>query len=235
MSKEKTDYEVLAEVCTAWWRGLQSLHEESGKPKGPPGNPLPPNRGALAQLRRIGVAPVGGQDAVDVTGALGVPAFLDLLKRLNGARFRERSKIQSWLIPDKRFPENFKLEPFCIAAATIARVREDSSGVEHRCGATAKLLGEGFPETQVFAEPRFKRLMRCRDDWPDLMAQARRIAAILEKKAPIGDLAASLVLWNYQPSIRRDWAFQYYQKSFEAPDASPVIGPTAAPSTPTTA
>jgi len=230
MSKEKTDYEVLAEVFTAWWRGLQSLHEESGKPKGPPGNPLPPNREALAKLRRIGVEPEGGQDAVDVISALGVPAFLDLLKRLNGATFRERPKIQSWLTPDKRNPDNFKLEPFAIAAATIARIRDDSSGNEHRCGATAKLLGEGFPETQVFAEPRFKRLMRCRNDWPDLMAQARRIAAILEKKAPVGDLAASLVLWNADPRIRRDWAFQYYQKSFEVPD--PV--PAAAPSTPAT-
>jgi CRISPR type I-E-associated protein CasB/Cse2 len=221
MSKADPDYMVLAEVFTAWWRDLQSL-SKAGNPIMIGVAPKSPNRKALAELRRIGVAPEGGQDAVDVVRALECSAFQDLARRIKISSLRP--EIRKWVEPDSA-----RVEPFAIAASTIARVRVDESEGRERCGATAKMLGsprsEGGKEP-LFAEPRFKRLMRCRDDWPDLMAQARRIAAILEKRAPIGDLAASLVLWNADPRIRRDWAFQYYQKSFEAPEATPTADQT---------
>ena len=221
MSTASHDYDVLAGVFIAWWRELQSL-SKAGKPVMIAGAPKPPNRKALAELRRINTVAEAGRDVVDIGRALGSDAFRDLLLRLNSSDLHPQSKVRKWL--GERSPQ---LEPFAIAAATVARVREDSGGVSGRPGATAKLLGDGFPDTHVFAEARFKRLLRCRDDWPDLMAQARRIAAILERKAPIGDLAASLVLWNAEPRIRRDWAFQYYQKSFEAPDLAPPVEPMA--------
>ena len=221
MSKADPDYKVIAEVFTAWWRDLQSL-SKAGNPILIAGSRKSPDRKALAELRRIGVAQDDGQDAVDVTGALGVEAFRDLVERLRTSSLAPHSKVRPWLRAD-----GLCLEPFAIAAASIARIRDDSGGKSDWCGATARMLGDGFPVSQVFAEPRFKRLIRSRNDWPDLMAQARRIAAILERKAPIGDLAASLVLWNHLPGVRRDWAFQYYQKSFEAPDpASAIDQPT---------
>ncbi len=221
MSKIDPDYQVLAEVFTAWWRNLQSL-SKAGNPILIAGSPKPPDRKALAELRRIAVASFGGQDEVDVASALGIEAFRDLVQRLRSSSLATGSKVRPWLRAD-----GMRLEPIAIAAATIARIREDAGGQSDWCGATAKMLGEGFPETHVFAEPRFKRLMRSRNnDWPDLMAQARRIAAILEKRAPIGDLAASLVLWNAEPRIRRDWAFQYYQKSFEPADLDAAASPS---------
>ena len=227
MTEQPRDYDVLADVFKEWWGDLQSL-SKAGNPILIGGSPKPPNRKALAELRRINIADEGGQAVVDITRALGIDAFRDLVQRLRASKLGPDSKVRPWLRAD-----GMCLEPLAIAAATVARVREDNGGKSDWCGATAKMLGEGFPEEQVFAEPRFKRLMRSKADWPDLMAQARRIAAILERKAPIGDLAASLVLWNAEPGIRRDWAFQYYQKSFEAPDLPPTTE-AASPTSPST-
>jgi CRISPR type I-E-associated protein CasB/Cse2 len=210
MSSVPTDYATLATLFTDWWRGLQSL-DKNGKSRLIAGQPMPPDRKALAELRRINVIDEAGQSAVDIGRALSIPAFRDLIGRL-GAK------------------DNDALEPSAIAAATLARVRTDTNS-RHKAGTTARLLGatrsgeaDGEP---LYAEPRFKRLLRSRDDPPDLLAQARRVAAILEREAPIGDLAASLVLWNARPDIsnpiRRDWAFQYYQRDFTAvaePDAT---------------
>lgn len=208
------DYQRLHALFTGWWRELQRLDENGNQIKaGPYGNPLGPNRKAFAELRRIDTVPVAGQSVVDVGYALGVPAFRALIKRAGGADVRSQ------------------IEAFAIAAATLARIREDAGG--ERCGATAGLLGA--PRNQeskepLFAEARFKRLMRTRDDWPDLLAQARRLGAILDKRAPIGDLGASLVLWNVDPSIRTRWAFNYYRGDLEAPDDEPQQA--AAPATP---
>ena len=145
------------------------------------------------------------------------------------AEFVERRKWLSESDP--------RLEPFAIAAATLARVRKDA-GSGSRPGATARQLGaprsEGGAEP-LYAETRFKRLLRCRDDWPDLLAQARRVAAILEREAPIGDLGASLVLWNADPSIRKHWAFQYYaQRDFESAADDDPPAPTLPTSVPAT-
>ncbi len=229
MTERPRDYDVLADVFTMWWRSLQRL-DGSDKPirTSGTGTPLPPNRQALAELRRIGIVDEDGTPAVDVARALSIPAFGDLIKRLRNEPNLSQS-VKLWLTNDRPC-----LEPFAIAAATLARVREDSNTGSRR-GVTAKLLGsERSKEAKepLFAEARFKRLVRCRNDWPDLMAQARRIAAILEKKAPIGDLGASLVLWNTDPHISRDWAFQYYQRDFEKPaddEVRPVATESATP------
>jgi CRISPR type I-E-associated protein CasB/Cse2 len=206
------DYAALSAIFTVWWRELQGLQAKSGKPIMIAGLPKKSDRQALAELRRIGIVDEGGMPAVDLARAISIPAFGILIGRLQSPKAISGT-LKGWLAGD-----TMQLDPFAIAAATLARIRQDSG--KEQLGATAKLLGDGFPETHVFAEPRFKRLLRCRDDWPDLMSQARRVGAILERQAPIGDLGASLVLWNSNPRIRRDWAFQYYQKNYEAADDS---------------
>ena len=212
------DYNVIAKICRDWWRELQSLNP-AGKPiilKG--GGEKAPDRAALAQLRRIGVIDLGGAPAVDVVGALDISAFRMLMARLQDER-----RVKRWIASKAR-----EWEPFVIAAATLAHIRSDAGG--HKRGATAKLLGEprgegNEAEDRLFAEARFKRLIRTRNDWPGLFAQARRIAAILEKEAPIGDLGASLILWNADPRTTRDWAFQYYQRAAAMPEAEPDAAP----------
>jgi CRISPR-associated protein Cse2 (CRISPR_cse2) len=225
-----SDYDVVSAVFFDWWRELQSLNK-SGNPIKINGSPKSPDRKALAELRRINIVHEGSGDVIDVGRALGIEAFRDLVLRLKASDLHPGSKVRSCLNCEAG---KSKLEPFAIAAATVARIREDSDTKSSRCGATARMLGEGFPDCP-FAEARFKRLMRSRDE-TDLMAQARRISAILERTAPIGDLAASLVLWNDEPRIRREWAFQYYQKSFEAPrdePESPALTAASKPPSPT--
>ena len=142
-----------------------------------------------------------------------------LMARLQGLPIGNR-QVERWLAS-----KGEEWECFAIAAATLAHIRTDAGG---RRGATARLLGQprgGEGEDRLFAEARFKRLIRTRNDWPGLLVQARRIAAILGKEAPVGDLGASLILWNADPRIARDWAFQYYQREFDMPEreAEPAI------------
>lgn len=203
------DYEIIADACTNWWRELQSLNP-AGKPiVFATGGVKPADRAALAQLRRIGVIDLGGAAAVDVAGVLDVSAFRMLMARLQGLPIRNW-QVARWLASKAE-----EWEPFAIAGVTLALIRADAGG--NRRGATAKLLGAGDDEDRVFAEARFKRLIRTRNDWPGLLVQARRIAAILGKEAPVGDLGASLILWNADIYITRDWAFQYYQRESAAP------------------
>ncbi len=202
-------YKFIAERCTEWWRKLQGLDEES-KPRNPP---KAPDRRALAELRRLGIIEFGGVQEVDVAAALNICAFRDLIRGLGADK------------PGKYGGPAFDLAPYVIAATTLARIRADSGGGKR--GATAHLLGqprgESGNEDRLFAEARFKRLIRTRGDWPGLMAQGRRIAAILECEAPVGDLGASLILWNTDPYIARDWAFQYYQqREFEPAAPAPA-------------
>ena len=213
------DYKIIADACTNWWRELQSL-SPAGKAIGlKSGGEKAPDRAALAQLRRVGVMDLGGAPAVDVTGALDSSAFRMLMARLQGLPIGNR-QVERWLAS-----KGEEWECFAIAAATLAQIRTDAGG---RRGATARLLGQprgGEGEDRLFAEARFKRLIRTRNDWPGLLVQARRIAAILGKEAPVGDLGASLILWNADPRITRDWAFQYYQREFDMPEreAEPAI------------
>jgi len=209
MANRPKDYVALHAVFTRWWHGLQGVdrHGREGR-----------DRKSLAELRRINVVPIGGHSVIDVADAVGVDSFQRLIKAVGGLSVAD------------------PLEPFIIAATTLARIREDTRTGPADRGATASLLGmprsEGSTE-KLFAEARFKRLMRSIDDWPDLLAQARRVGAILEKKAPVGDLGASIVLWNADPSIRTRWAFNYYQGELEPETADapkPSSEATSAPS-----
>lgn len=204
----KEEYKAIADACTLWWRRLQGL-TDGGKEI--PGKG--PDRAALAQLRRIGVIDLGGVPTVDSASALGISAFQELIRTLRAASLKNWH-VRSWLGCAQ--PDATDFSAFAIAAATLARIRADAGGQQR--GATAKLLGAGEDDDRLFAEARFKRLIRTRNDWPGLLAQARRIAALLDREAPVGDLGASLILWNADPRIARDWAFQYYQREFAMPD-----------------
>lgn len=219
------DYKAIAEVCTGWWRALRSLNGAGEPIQLGNGSPKAPDRAALAELRRLGVIELGGAPAVDIGQALSSSAFLKLFADLRGAPISEKSRVRRWLYGGQPC-----LEPFAIAAATLAHIRSDAGGKGR--GATARLLGAprsegGASEDRLFAEPRFKRLIRT-NDWPGLLAQARRIAAILERQAPIGDLGASLILWNADPGIVRDWAFQYYRRNYESPSPAHETAPVGA-------
>lgn len=215
MSEDKRDdYKELAWICRSWWRRLNAL-DRDGKSILIGDAEKSRDRAALAELRRIDVTNGHGTASEEVVSAR---AFYDLFLRLREAAQEKKlsnRRLLRWLSED-----NPELAPFAIAAATLARVREDCGKREAKRGETAWLLAaprsEGADKNSpLFAEVRFKRLIRTRDDWPGLMSRARRIAAILEREAPIGDLGASLILWNADPRIASDWALQYYGREFE--------------------
>lgn len=222
MGKTPDDYATLQTIFTKWWRNLNQI-DANGNPRLAKGTstPRPRDRKSLAELRRIDVVEEGGHPVVAVGAALGVAAFRALVAEIRDTNFRSQT-VLAWCSTG-----NFTLEPFAIAATTLAGIRADAGSA--RCGATARLLGGDDP---IFAEPRFKRLMRSRNDWPDLLAQARRIGAILQKEAPVGDLGASLVLWNADPSIRTRWAFNYYQGELEPESNTAPLPPSDASSAP---
>lgn len=233
MSRQvEDDYLELARTCRRWWRNLNAL-DKDGKPIVIGGAEKPRDRAALAQLRRIDVIDDDGTPIVDVGGALGIPAFRNLIHSLRTSlaeRKLSNARVAYWLSDDCPF-----MEPFAIAASAISRFRNDSGDKSEKRGATARLLGKPRSEgagddDHLFAEARFKQLIRTRNDWPGLMRQSRRIAAILEREAPIGDLSASLILWNASPHVTRDWAFQYYQREFEPPESGEdnITSPTSA-------
>lgn len=211
MNAKPYDYDQIADICVVWWWSLQQRET-------PGGRHVSADKAALAQLRRIDIIDYGGAPAVDIGAALGIPAFRDFIRRMRGAQFRN-STIVRWLWDDR-----MTLEPFAIAASALAHTREDAG--TGKLGATARFLGKPTKGevggNACFAEARFKRLIRTRNqDWPGLHLQARRIVAILGQKAPIGDLGASLILWNADPRIFKHWAFQYYQKDFEQAATEP--------------
>lgn len=208
------DYDALSQVCREWWASMQELEKDGEVVR-------PRDRAALAELRRIDVADFDGTPVVDIGYALSIPAFRDLIRRLRKAEHEKalsNARLLRWLQGSNDAPP--EVAPFAVAAATLARVKEDCGKPGDKRGETGRLLGaprsEGADkEDRLLAEARFKRLIRTRGDWPDLMRQARRIAALLERKAPVGDLGASLILWNADPGTARDWAFRYYGRDFE--------------------
>lgn len=151
----------------------------------------PDRTAALAQLRRVGTIDLGTGSIPDEAQALTVSAYQRLYRR-----------VRAWE-PRELLPTAWETA-LVIAAVTLAHVRTDCPGRR-----TAALLGGPDEATRVMAQSRFLRLMRV-ENAGDLMAQARRVTALLGRTAPVGELGASLLFWQARPHVRRDWARSYY-------------------------
>lgn len=176
---------ALRGVVQSWWRGLRGLHPITGEEI--PGRE--PDRGELARLRRVGEAGESDLPDVALVEALPIDSFRDLWRKVAA-----KLKVQH---------DDLLAEYAAVAAATLARIRTDAGR-----GDTARLLGDPR-DSPVFAEPRFRRLIRV-ESAVDLLDQGRRIAAMLGGTAPVGELGASLILWDRDPKVRRRWTFAYY-------------------------
>ena len=202
----RQNYDHIADVCTEWWRGLNGLDVNTG------GESKPPNRAAIAKLRRIGTVTVDGREEMDTATELG--HYSVLFARLKGptsAPFRPY-----------RDQDDFA-QAVAVVAGTLARVRNATGGK------TAALLGVQRVEKQrLMQEERFKRLVRTRD-WAELHSRGRRMVHLLGQTAPVGDLGASLFLWFAGPHVIRDWSLGYYGID-ETPDPVPAAIAPASPS-----
>ena len=193
----------LRGIFQGWWIGLTDAAHDG----------LRRQRGELAELGRIDLVAEGGRNAPDVMAALLRESFRNLVSDVD--------PIHS--LNDLQGPA---IEDLVTAAVTLARLRQD---VRHRT--TAQLLGGRKDEDRLMKEGRFLALMRS-DTPADLFDQARRLPGLLKGEAPVGELGASLLLWRTTPSVRRDWARDYYHLDLgsrerrvpEIPGPAPVAG-----------
>lgn len=182
--------ELIETICRDWWRGLTDAGNAGRRA----------DRGALARLRRVGLADFGGGPEPDLTALLGEEAFRSLYRRLRGLKGK---------------PADWETDLVTVAM-TLAHVREDAGKAR-----TAALLGGPDDDKRRMKEARFRRLMRVADAG-DLFDEARRLIMLLDRRAPVGELGASLLLWRHEPHVRRDWARAYYgldTDSLETTDA----------------
>ena len=199
MTYEEKDAKLRGEF-RRWWQGLTDATHDG----------MHRQRGALARLRRIDLIETLGRRAPDVVAALMEEPFRDLIQAVQP--FHDLHQMQ-----DER------IEDLVTAAVTLARLRLD---IRHRT--TAQMLGGKKDEDRVLKEGRFLALMRS-DTPADLFDQARRLPDLLRNEAPVGELGVSLLLWRTTPSVRRDWARDYYhldlggrERRSESPGPAPI-------------
>lgn len=181
MTFEERDAKLRG-VFRRWWFGLTDAANNGSNRK----------RAALAKLRRINLIQTAARRAPDVISALVEEPFRDLIQAVQP-------------IHDLHQMQDERIEDLVTAAVTLARLRQD---VQHH-RTTAALLGGHKDEDRLMKEGRFLALMRSNSP-ADLFDQARRLPDLLKGEAPIGELGASLLLWRTTPSVRRDWARDYY-------------------------
>jgi CRISPR type I-E-associated protein CasB/Cse2 len=172
----------LESIFWRWWSGLNDVAHDGANQ----------NRGALARLRRIDLVDGVSGRAPDVVSALVVEPFRDLVRAVDP-------------IFSLHQMQGDRIEDLVTVAVTLSRIR---SKVGY---ATAKRLGGQKDVTEnLMKEGRFLALLRTSTS-ADLFDQARRLADLLGGEAPVGELGMSLLLWRRSPTIRLDWARDYYK------------------------
>lgn len=171
---------TTASVFARWWSGMTDAAHEGANA----------DRKGLAELRRVGLVDVDGVPTPDTIAAIEVSGFRRLYHDIK---------------PLVRFGPGDLETDLAVAAATLARVRRNVGPAMR----TATMLGGRDEDDRAMKEGRFLRLMRVETPG-DLFDQARRLVALLNGEAPVGELGASLLFWRRTPAVRRAWARAYY-------------------------
>lgn len=153
--------------------------QRAGHPNAGPGL-----RGDRAALRR----------AHDLVGIVSIPATIDLFMRLDIRRPGQPGGRADWI---------------AVIAAVLADVGEEPARMSGG-NSLARLLGPApVPDgPSALSEHRFRRLMQVGDPTEALPA-FRRLVRMAGGKAPVRDLATSLLTWNTDETRKR-WVFDYY-------------------------
>jgi CRISPR system Cascade subunit CasB len=148
---------------------------------------LEDDKGERAFLRRAGT----------LTEVMLSPSFVDLLRTLRN---------QGYAVSNHNHP----LSKIAAIAGLSARIKAPAdAGLATRMG-TPKATGS----TPTFSQLRLRRILAC-DDIEELYTLLRRALAVLDDKADLADLAATV--WNWSPlddkrpfDPRRRLAYDYY-------------------------
>jgi CRISPR type I-E-associated protein CasB/Cse2 len=191
------------------WRTLTGGGDRSGA-----------NRADRAALRKLGCTQTPAGEQIDLLTALAIPSFQTYRKSL-GIGLKDQQSVQMWE----------RLAYAAVAASAIAWIDANSNA-----RSVATLLG-GAGRDVLYSEVRFKRLLRC--DSPErLLPEAQRMARILGRAAPVGDLGDVLANWGHEtwgPRKRRNWAFDYWKQTDAEADTSQFTDPSSDSETETTA
>lgn len=205
-----TDYltlkRAIGDVAFAWWAGLARPDKDGAWT-------AEADRASFAKLRRLGSLAESDLNEA-IISALAEPAFfgrtqvgLGLLNRI--------AAIEGLARPDRaRERAMIDLAPrVLVAAIVLADIRKNSRAL--RVGKELREAQSGEDGVRDSARARFLRLLRT-DDPQDLLPQARRLSKVLDRKAPVGALGASLILWTDAAlgrPIRKEWAIDFFSPS----------------------
>jgi CRISPR system Cascade subunit CasB len=111
-------------------------------------------------------------------------------------------------------------ETVALIAAVLAHVRENNSRQR-----VARAAGAQNGDTARVSPLRFRKILAVRGN-ADCLIAFRRLVALLDRSANIGDLAASLAEWNRDGAgdrRRTRWAFDYYNAGEAAPSEAQTV------------
>lgn len=159
--------------------------------------------GALARLRRASSPMEAAQEMQTIA----------LYRRLHGAKFNEQ-----------------KLAATAVVAAVLAHIRKNTADEDSddRGKSTAELLGRGDPP--VMSPLRMRRLTSARDARETLRG-FREAVALLKGRAPVADVAISILDWldDFQADRRKTrWLYAYHGASIADPTRSEAPANTGA-------
>ncbi len=201
-------------ACHEWWLNLmgRSKRGDDGKFIRNPDKSVKdfdadgaePNRADRAALRRL-----ARDTEIDLVDAWPINSFRNL-----DSRVAKLATAAGWQLGEER---RFRL--VACAASAMAHVNDLP-----KIPKSMPWLLAGPEEDRVkkdykppFAEVRIKRLLRAKEP-EDLLQQMLRAVAILKREAPPGDIGASILLWDFMPSVKRRWARDYWQAAMPLPE-----------------
>jgi CRISPR type I-E-associated protein CasB/Cse2 len=120
---------------------------------------------------------------------------------------------------------NFSPERVGVLAGVLANVREDDAA--HR--SVARAIGRpsiNAANGVLLSEGRFRRLLQA--EGTEMLDAFRRLVRLMNGRAAVGDLAASILTWDER--VKQRWIFDYYGVPLSLPKAAPrrdVAHPTS--------
>ncbi len=170
-----------------WWRSI------GGETDAPREAEHKIDKGSRAELRRCGT----------LSEVIFVPKFHEL-----------RLKLFKYGIKDK--------ESLACVAGLLAHVRkhvheqaEDNGNIlelEEVIAWQMALSKSKEKDSAIVSGLRFRRLLKCKNH-EELLGDMRRIIQLLDKRVNIYSLAESVYRWTWNDTIKKRWAYAYYNKA----------------------
>jgi CRISPR type I-E-associated protein CasB/Cse2 len=173
-----------------------------------------PNKAEPKRADRAALRALARDVEIDLVSACQISSFRNLAGRISGATAKA-----GWSANAEKL-DRLVACAACAAAHITELPDQQNSMAYHLAGPLDERLKKDY--SPPFAETRMKRLLRASEP-EDVLRQMLRAVAVLKRRAPPGDLGASMILWGFLPGVRRRWARDYLKAGMPLPeDASQV-------------